>query len=73
MPAFRHAAEITYFVRPDLTGKGLGSEMLARLEAREKSRELPRSLPVSHPWMKGVSASMPGTVFASAAGLSALE
>ena len=32
MPAFRHAAEITYFIRPDLTGKGLGSEMLARLK-----------------------------------------
>ena len=32
MPAFRYAAEITCFIRPDLTGKGLGSEMLARLE-----------------------------------------
>jgi L-amino acid N-acyltransferase YncA len=32
MPAFRHTAEITYFIRPDLTGKGLGSKMLARLE-----------------------------------------
>lgn len=30
MPAFRHAAEITYFFRPYLTGKGLGSEILAR-------------------------------------------
>jgi L-amino acid N-acyltransferase YncA len=38
MPAFRHAAEITYFIRPDLTGKGLGSEMLARLEERGKEQ-----------------------------------
>ncbi len=38
MPAFAHTAEITYFVRPGLTGKGLGSRMLAYLEtgAREK-------------------------------------
>jgi phosphinothricin acetyltransferase len=38
MPAFRHAAEITYFVRPDLTGKGLGSKMLARLEEEGKQQ-----------------------------------
>lgn len=38
MPAFRHAAEITYFIRPDLTGKGLGSEMLARLEKKGKEQ-----------------------------------
>ena len=38
MPAFRHAAEITYFIRPDLTGKGLGSEMLARLEEKGKEQ-----------------------------------
>jgi phosphinothricin acetyltransferase len=38
MPAFRHAAEITYFIRPDLTGKGLGSKMLARLEEEGKQQ-----------------------------------
>jgi L-amino acid N-acyltransferase YncA len=32
MPAFRHTAEITYFIRPDQTGKGLGGKMLAFLE-----------------------------------------
>lgn len=38
MPAFRHAAEITYFIRPELTGKGLGSKMLARLEDEGKKK-----------------------------------
>jgi phosphinothricin acetyltransferase len=38
MPAFRHAAEITCFIRPDLTGKGLGSEMPARLEKKGKDQ-----------------------------------
>jgi len=38
MPAFRHTAEITYFVRPDMTGKGLGSKMLRLLEAAGKER-----------------------------------
>jgi len=38
MPAFRHAAEITYFIRPDLTGKGLGSKILALLEEVGKKR-----------------------------------
>ncbi len=32
MPAFRHTAEVTYFLRPDLTGKGIGTWMLAHLE-----------------------------------------
>jgi phosphinothricin acetyltransferase len=32
MPAFRNAAEITYFLRPDLTGKGIGTQMLVFLE-----------------------------------------
>jgi phosphinothricin acetyltransferase len=32
MPAFRQTAEITYFILPGLTGKGLGSRMLAYLE-----------------------------------------
>ncbi len=38
MPVFRHTAEITYFIRPDLTGKGLGSKMLSYLETAGKSR-----------------------------------
>jgi phosphinothricin acetyltransferase len=38
VPEFSHTAEITYFIRPDLTGKGLGSMMLARLEAEGKQR-----------------------------------
>ena len=33
MPVFRHTAEITYFLGPDLTGKGIGARMLAYLEA----------------------------------------
>lgn len=37
MPAFRNTAEITYFIRPDLTGKGIGSRMLAKLEAEGKN------------------------------------
>jgi phosphinothricin acetyltransferase len=36
--AFRHTAEITYFIRPDLTGKGLGSRMLRYLETAGKSQ-----------------------------------
>jgi L-amino acid N-acyltransferase YncA len=31
MTAFRHTAEIAYFIRPELTGKGLGSAMLGHL------------------------------------------
>jgi phosphinothricin acetyltransferase len=38
MPAFRHTAEITYFILPDLTGKGLGSQMLAYLEREGRKR-----------------------------------
>jgi L-amino acid N-acyltransferase YncA len=33
MPAFRHTAEITYFILPEQTGKGLGAGMLAYLES----------------------------------------
>lgn len=32
MPAFAHTAEVTYFIRPDMTGKGIGSVILAYLE-----------------------------------------
>jgi L-amino acid N-acyltransferase YncA len=38
MPAFSHTAEITYFVQPGMTGRGLGSKMLAYLEAEGKKR-----------------------------------
>jgi L-amino acid N-acyltransferase YncA len=40
MPAFRHTAEITYFIRPELTGKGLGTKMLEYLEAAGKKQEI---------------------------------
>lgn len=36
MQAFRHSAGITYFIRPELTGKGLGTQMLALLERAGK-------------------------------------
>jgi L-amino acid N-acyltransferase YncA len=32
MPAFSHAAEISYFIAPEHTGKGLGGFLLAHLE-----------------------------------------
>jgi phosphinothricin acetyltransferase len=38
MPAFAHTAEITYFVQPGLTGKGLGSRMLACLETEGRKK-----------------------------------
>lgn len=38
MPAFRHTAEITYFLRPDMTGNGLGTRMLRHLEATGKAQ-----------------------------------
>ncbi len=38
MPVFRHTAEITYFIRPDLTGKGIGSRMLEHLEDEGRQR-----------------------------------
>ncbi len=38
MPAFRHTAEITYFLRRALPGNGLGSEILARLEREAKNQ-----------------------------------
>jgi L-amino acid N-acyltransferase YncA len=36
IPSFRHTAEITYFIQPGLTGNGLGSRILARLESEGK-------------------------------------
>lgn len=38
MPAFAHTAEITYFIRPEDTGKGLGTRMLQYLETEGKRR-----------------------------------
>ena len=38
MPSFRHTAEITCFIRPDLTGKGLGSRILGLLESEGKKQ-----------------------------------
>lgn len=32
MPAFCHTAELTYFIRPDRTGSGIGTQMLGYLE-----------------------------------------
>lgn len=36
MPTFSHTAEVTYFIRPELTGRGLGSQMLDFLMAEGK-------------------------------------
>nr|WP_321349358.1 N-acetyltransferase family protein [uncultured Methanoregula sp.] len=38
MPAFHRTAEITYFIRPESTGNGLGSLMLGHLQACAKER-----------------------------------
>ncbi len=37
MPAFAHTAEVTYFISPSYTGKGIGGAMLSYLE--KKGRE----------------------------------
>ena len=36
MPAFRHTAEVTYFIAPDRTGQGIGSRLLEHLETEGK-------------------------------------
>lgn len=38
MPAFVHTAEITYFIRHDLTGRGIGKRMLHYLETAGKKQ-----------------------------------
>lgn len=38
MPSFRHTAEITYFIRPGCTGKGLGAKILDYLEEQGKTQ-----------------------------------
>ncbi len=40
MPAFSRTAEVTYFIRPGMTGKGLGTRMLACLESEAKIRNI---------------------------------
>jgi phosphinothricin acetyltransferase len=40
MPAFSRTAEITYFIRPEMTGKGIGSQMLALLETSAKKHNI---------------------------------
>jgi L-amino acid N-acyltransferase YncA len=37
-PTSSHVAETSYFVAPEATGQGIGSKMLADLEARGRSR-----------------------------------
>jgi L-amino acid N-acyltransferase YncA len=37
-PTSSHVAEISYFVAPEATGRGIGSKMLAELEARGRER-----------------------------------
>ncbi|OPY18826.1 MAG: Acetyltransferase (GNAT) family protein [Methanomethylovorans sp. PtaU1.Bin073] len=36
MPAFSHTVEITYFIKPEFTGRGLGAQMLEYLTAEGK-------------------------------------
>jgi len=38
MPAFSHTVEVTYFIHPDHTGKGLGKMLLAYLEKAGSER-----------------------------------
>lgn len=38
MPAFSAAAEITYFIRPEMTGKGIGQSALEHLADEAKAR-----------------------------------
>ncbi len=44
MPAFRHTAEITYFIAPERTGQGLGRLLLDRLETEARNAGLERLL-----------------------------
>ena len=38
MPAFDRTAEVSYFVRPEMTGNGIGSRMLEHLEEEGRKR-----------------------------------
>ncbi len=37
-PTSSHVAEVTYFLAPDVTGQGIGTQLLAELEARGRER-----------------------------------
>jgi L-amino acid N-acyltransferase YncA len=55
MPAFARTAEVTYFITPDATGRGLGSRMLAHLEQEGKKRGITCIL-------AGISSRNPGSL-----------
>ena len=40
MPAFSGAAEITYFIKPEYTGKGIGRDLLQHLIAEGKKSKV---------------------------------
>ena len=40
MPTFSRTAEVTYFIRPDYTGKGLGKKLLGFLEKGAKEKNI---------------------------------
>ena len=44
MPSFAHTAEITYFIKPEFTGQGIGKEMLLILEDEGKKLGILRVL-----------------------------
>ncbi len=46
LPAFAHTAEVTYFVRSDMTSRGIGTAMLRHLEAHGKKQGI--SLILAH-------------------------
>lgn len=39
-PAFSHTAEITYFIKPEYTGKGIGTSLLERLIVEAKKNNI---------------------------------
>ena len=39
-PTFSSIAEITYFLKPQITGKGIGKKMLEYLEARARQKKI---------------------------------
>jgi L-amino acid N-acyltransferase YncA len=40
MPTFSHTAEVTYFIKPEYTGKGLGTSMLQHLIEKGKEANI---------------------------------
>lgn len=55
MPTFAHTAEITCFIRPEQTGKGIGSSLLNHLEAVAVKKDISIIL-------AGISALNPGSI-----------